>query len=245
MEASGSIEAGVTVEASLGGSTNVGTVTVGGSVEASAQSGLFVEGSLKADQSGLEASGSVADGTMATVGGSAFASDETTGFGAGVGGSVTVKDGAFAEAEVKAGTGGVAVGGEASIGTSVGVDASVTASNRYVSETVGGGVSIGEQFAIGGGGEATYSKGVVTVGVSGDVAALVGLDVDVSASVNVGQVVNDAVSVGNAVAGAGKAIEHVGKDAGHAIEGAGKAAGNAMKDAGKKAGRGFKKAFHL
>ncbi len=241
MEASGSVEAGVAIEASVGGSSTVGTVTVGGSVEASAQSGLFVEGSIKADKSGLEVAGSVADGTMATVGGSAFASDETTGFGAGVGGSVTVKDGAFAEAEIKAGTGGVALSGEASIGTSVGVDASATVSNRYVSESVGAGVSIGEQFAIGGGGEATYSKGVVTVGVSGDVAALVGLDVDVSASVNVGQVVNDAVLV----AGAGKAIEHVGKDAGHAIEKTGKDVGNAMKDAGKKAGRGFKKAFHL
>jgi hypothetical protein len=234
MEASGSIDAGLSVEASTGASTTVGTVTVGGSVEASAQTGLFVEGSVKADKSGLEMSGSVADGTMVSVGGSAFVSDEKTGFGAGASGSVTVKDGAFAEASLVAGTGGVAASGEASIGTSVGVDASVTASNRYVSETVGGGVSIGEQFAIGGGGEATYSKGVVTVGVSGDVAALVGLDVDVAASVNVGVIASDAVVVGNAVAGAGKAVENVAKDT-----------GNAVKNAGKKAGRGIKKKLHL
>jgi hypothetical protein len=234
MKESGSIQAGVAVEASTNGSTAIGTVTVGGSVEASAQTGVFVEGSVKADKSGLEASGSIADGTMASVGGSAFVSDEKTGFGAGVGGSVTVKDGAFAEASLVAGTGGVAASGEASIGTSVGVDGSVTGSNRYVSQTAGAGVSIGEQFAIGGGGEATYSKGVVTVGVSGDVAALVGLDVDVSASVNVGVIVSDAAVVG-------KAVESVSKDAGKAIEGA----GNAMKNAGKKAGRDIKKKLHL
>jgi hypothetical protein len=234
MKESGSIQAGVAADASAGGSTTVGTVTAGGSVEASAQTGVFVEGSVKADKSGLEASGSFADGTKASVGGSAFATDSKTGFGAGASGSVTVKDGAFAEASVKAGKGGVAASGDASIGTSVGVDGSVTGSNRYVSQTAGGGVSIGEQFAIGGGGEATYSKGVVTVGVSGDVAALVGLDVDVAASVNVGQVVNDAVSVG-------KTVENVAKDTGKAVTDA----GNAMKNAGKKAGKDIKKKLHL
>jgi hypothetical protein len=238
MKESGSIQAGVAVEASTGGSTTVGTVTAGGSVEASAQTGVFVEGSVKANKSGLEASGSFADGTTASVGGSAFATDSKTGFGAGASGSVTVKDGAFAEASVKAGTGGVAASGDASIGTSVGVDGSVTGSNRYVSQTAGGGVSIGEQLAIGGGGEATYSKGVVTVGVSGDVAALVGLDVDVAASVNVGVIVSDAVVVGKAVAGAGKAVENVAANAT-------KDAGNAVKNAGKKAGKDIKKKLHL
>jgi hypothetical protein len=241
------MEAGAKVEAGTGGSAQVGGATVSGSVEATAQTGLFIEGSASADKSGLDASFSVADGTMATVTG-------TTGVEMGDGsvsasGTVTVMDGTFVDGSLAAGTGGVAIGGSAAIGTAVGVEGSVTSEGRYNSGTVGSGVSIGEQFAAGGGAEATYSKGVVTVGVSGDVAALIGIDVDVSGSINVRAIASDATKAATIVEHeapkVADAVVSTGKKTGDAIVSGGKTATNAIVSGGKKAGNSIKKAFHL
>jgi hypothetical protein len=65
---------------------------------------------------------------------------------------------------------------------------------------VGAGVSIGEHFEAGGSASATCNHGVVSVGVSGDVAALVGLDVDVGVSVDTKQIAKDGKAVVDAVA---------------------------------------------
>ena len=76
------------------------------------------------------------------------------------------------DAHVSAGDKGVDVGGNVSCGESVGVDGSATVDLREASVTGGAGVSVGEHFAAGGGGQATFEDGQATVGVSGDVAAL-------------------------------------------------------------------------
>jgi len=93
------------------------------------------------------------------------------------------------------GQNGVSAGAEASIGNAVGVDASTTVGLREASGTVGAGVSIGEHLEAGGSGEATFKNGVATIGVSGDVAAIVGLEVDASVSIDTKQIQKDAVVV--------------------------------------------------
>jgi hypothetical protein len=184
------------VEGSAAGSATIGTVEVGASVEGSAQSGLFVEGSIQADKQGLAVGGSFADGTLVEASATVGVSEGVSGAHAEVTGGVTAQEGIFASGSL---------------------EASVTVGNRYVSESAGAGVSIG------GGAKATCHGGVVTVGVSGDVAALVGLKVDVSASVNVGQVA--------------KVVEKPVTDAAHTVD-------KAAKDTGKKISKGFKKTFH-
>lgn len=230
LDASGSFSDGVRVEGSAEGSVVVGTVEIGASVEGSAQSGLFVEGSIVADKQGLAVSGSFADGTLVEASATVGATEATTGAHAEVTGGIVAQEGIFASASLEAGKHGVAAEGDASIGSSVGAEASVTVGNRYVSETAGAGVSIGEQLAIGGGASATYHGGVVSVGVSGDVAALIGLEVDVGASVNVGQVAKDVVTVA-------KVAEKPVTTAVNTVD-------KAAKDTGKKISKGFKKTFH-
>jgi hypothetical protein len=230
LSASGSFSDGVRVEGSAEGSVVVGTVEVGASVEGSAQSGLFVEGSIQADKQGLAVSGSFAHGTLVEASATVGVSEGVSGAHAEVTGGVTAQEGIFASASLEAGKHGVAAEGDASIGSSVGAEASVTVGNRYVSESAGAGVSIGEQLAIGGGAKATCHGGVVTVGVSGDVAALVGLKVDVGASVNVGQVAKDVVTVA-------KVAEKPVTTAVNTVD-------KAAKDTGKKISKGFKKTFH-
>jgi hypothetical protein len=54
---------------------------------------------------------------------------------------------------------------------------------------------VGEHFEAGGSAKATFKHGKATVGVSGDVAALVGLDVDVGVTVNTNQIKKDTTAV--------------------------------------------------
>jgi hypothetical protein len=69
---------------------------------------------------------------------------------------------------------------------------------RGASVTTGAGVSVGNQFAVGGGGQATFDDGVATIGVEGDLAAYVGLDVDLSVSIDTNQVAKDAEAAAKA-----------------------------------------------
>jgi hypothetical protein len=148
--------------------------------------------------------------------------------GVGVGGSVDAyaKSGNEASVAMSVGQNGVSAGAEASVGSCVGVDGEVTVGLREASGTIGGGVSVGEHFEAGGSGEATFNKGVATVGVSGDVAALVGLEVDVSVKVDTNQIVKDskviakesekivntvAPVVNDGVKKAGKEVDKIGK----------------------------------
>lgn len=209
---SGSVELGDTVEVSVETSNTIGGVTISESVSAEAQTGIFMEGSASVTSTDVQASASFSEGEKASVTVTLEASDATTGFGVAAEGTITAQSGTFVDASAQVGAHGVAGDASASIGSSVGVDGSVTESSKYSSITAGAGVSIGEQFSIGGGGEATYSKGVVTVGVSGDVAALVGLDLDVQESVNVGKLAKDAEkavkNTTNTVAKESKSIWH-------------------------------------
>ena len=151
---------------------------------------MSMEGHLVANNTGLDTGASYTDivYTQASVEGSVGADGIV-----GVGSSATVyaKVGTEVEAHVVAGTHGVDVGAEASIGSAVGVDATVTETTRYTEATVGAGVSVGEHFEAGGSAAATCKHGVVDVNVSGDLAAVIGLDVDVGVKVDTNQIVND------------------------------------------------------
>jgi hypothetical protein len=205
-------------------------------VNMEASSGFFSDNKLIVDKDGLTAETSTQYGTKVEISAEGGITDKTTGFGIGGSATATIQSGAFVDASLEAGKNGVAVEGGASIGESAGIEATATGRNRYTEGTVGGGVSIGEQLSIGGGGEATYKDGKLTIGVAGDVAALLGAEVDIKGTVNVGQAVNDTVHVANQLA-------DVSKDAGSAISKAGKDTGKAINKTAKDAGKKMKKAF--
>ncbi len=121
------------------------------------------------------------------------------------------------EAHLSAGANGVAVGGSASTGTFVGVNATNTTGVKEGSLTTGAGVSIGDHFEAGGSGQASMKDGKATIGVSGDVAVLVGLDVDVSLTVDTKQIGKDAKQIGKDVSKATNEANNTAKKAGHEI----------------------------
>lgn len=107
--------------------------------------------------------------------------------------------GTQAETHVSVGDHGIDVNGGMSCGAAVGVDASGTIDLGEVSATTTAGISVGEQFSIGGGAETTIDNGVVTIGVEGDVASYVGVDCDLSVSVDTKQIASDIHNVGKQV----------------------------------------------
>ena len=183
---------------SVSGSASAGNDQANVSIEGYIGVDMGAEAHLQADKSGLDAGAEYHDVAQASATVSGSAQQEGIG---GIGGSATVyaKTGTELEGHVVAGDHGVDVGAGASIGNAVGVDADITCSNRYTSTTAGAGVSIGEHFEAGGSAQATCDHGVVTVGVAGDVAALVGLDVDVAVSVDTKQIVSDGKEAVHAV----------------------------------------------
>ncbi len=196
-----SVELGTKAEASVSTHTTDATTgcTVDASVSVSAQSGVFVDTTLSANKDGLNVATSVEMGDKVEATTEVSITNSLTDTGVSATGTTTVQSGTFVHAGLEAGTHGVAANADASIGSSTGVSGTVTETARYTSTTVGAGVSCGEELSIGGGGEATYKHGVVMVGVSGDVAALVGVNVDVSTSVNVAHVVDDGKVVADKV----------------------------------------------
>jgi hypothetical protein len=196
-----SVELGTKAEASVSTHASDATTgcTVDASVSVSAQSGVFVDTTLSANKDGLNVATSVEVGDKVEATTEVSITNSLTDTGVSATGTTTVQSGTFVHAGLEADTHGVAANADASIGSSTGVSGTVTETARYTSTTVGAGVSCGEELSIGGGGEATYKHGVVTVGVSGDVAALVGVNVDVSTSVNVAHVVDDGKVVADKV----------------------------------------------
>jgi len=186
MDKHAAINESVGVSDETGVSCDNASISIGGSAGVD----MSAEGHLVADNTGLDAGASYKDVayTQASVEGSVGADGIV-----GVSSSATVyaKVGTEVEWHVVAGTHGVDVGAEASIGSAVGVDATVTETTRYTEATVGTGVSIGEHFEAGGSAAATCNHGVVDVNVSGDLAAIVGLDVDVGVKVNTNHIVKD------------------------------------------------------
>ena len=189
------------VEITIENTNTVGSV----SETLEAQTGIFINAEAGVTDTDISVSASLAEGDKASVTVNIEVSDQAT--GCAVNAAVTVQSGVFVDASVQAGAHGIAADANASIGSSVSVDGSVTESNEYSSTTLESGISIGEQLSIGGGGETTYSKGVV----SGDVAAIVGVDVDVSTSVNIRNIASDVVAdsakITHLVAGAKNTIK--------------------------------------
>ena len=147
------------------------------------------------------------------------------------------------EAHISAGANGLAVGGSASSGTFVGVNASNTTTIKEASVTTGAGVSFGEHFEAGGSGEATFKNGKATIGVSGDVAVFVGLEADVSVTVDTKQIQKDAKVVTHEVT---KDVIKVVNDptvkqATHEITNTVKKADEGLKKGGNEISKGFKK----
>jgi len=159
--------------------------------------------------------------------------------GASAGVDAYVQQGMSAEASAQVGDEGVAVSGETFAGTAAGVDATGTIDMGLGSTTATGGVSIGEQVGVGAGGEATYNDGELTIGVSGEAAALVGVDVDLEQSVDVGAVVDTGEAAAKAADDAAKASEKAANDAANAA----KSVGSSASKTAKKTGKSIKKAF--
>lgn len=201
-------------------------------IETQAGIDVSAEAHAHADNTGIAADVRVADVAEAsvTVEGGVGTED------AALEGSATVfaKTGTEVEGHVEAGVHGVDVGAEASIGNAVGIEGEVTESMRYGSVTGGAGVSVGEHFEAGGSAEATFKHGVATVGVAGDVAALVGVDADVSASVDTKPIVTDAKVAAQEAVVAEKAVEQAVVSAGGAVESTAKKAVNSIASGAKK-----------
>lgn len=190
MEVDGSMSASVGAQ--------VGNEYASVGVEASAKTGTVVTADAGLDGNNIYVGGSYSDTTEAhlTVNGQVG----YAGVGVGASADAYVKTGNEAEFSVVAGQNGVAASAGASCGTAAGVDAEATVCLREASVTAGAGVSVGEHFEAGGGGEATFRGGKATIGVSGEVAAVLGVEVDVSLTVDTRQIQKDTTKAANTVA---------------------------------------------
>ena len=226
-------------ETSVSVSTDYASVEVGASVktgtEAEVKAGL-IDNNVVVEMS-------YSDTTEAHV--TASGSVGAEGVGVAVGVDAYAKTGTEASANMSVGQNGVSAGAEASIGNCVGVDAEATVGLREASVTAGAGVNIGEHLEVGGSAGATFDKGVATVSVSGDVAALIGVEADVSVSIDTNQIVKDSVVVAKE---SEKVVNTVVNEAPKVIN----TVTNTVNDTAHKAkkevnkiGKAFKKGFHL
>jgi hypothetical protein len=118
---------------------------------------------------------------------------------ASVGIDAYVVSGNQADAHLYIGNKGFDGSGYVSSGSSVGIDTTSTVNINGSSITTGTGVSIGDQFSVGGGIETTIDNGIVTLGVEGDIASYIGLECDVSLSVDVNELSKNIHHVGNEI----------------------------------------------
>ncbi len=187
-----SIDNSIQASASIGVSNNIASVDIG----ASAKTGTIASASAGLENKNVFVNVEYSDTTEVHV-----TSNITVGsYGLGNSSSIDAyaKSGTELSASASVGKNGVDVNGGLSSGSYVGVDISNTINLREASGTASGGVTFGEHLEIGGGGCATYKDGKATIGVSGDVAAIVGLEVDLAVSVDTHQIqkdVNTAVNV--------------------------------------------------
>lgn len=214
------------VTTEISGGARVGNEETGAGVESSVGIVLIADAHAQADANCFSADVQYTELVQAQVTATGTVEKE----GVGVGGSVTVfaKTGTEVEGHIQAGNHGVDVGASASIGNAAGISAEVSEKARYVGGTVGAGVSVGEHFEAGGSAKATYDNGVITVGVSGDIAAILGLDVDVSVSVDGRQITKDAQQVSKEVEKAVPVVVDTTKSVEKAVEKTAVAAGNAV-----------------
>ena len=106
-------------------------------------------------------------------------------------------------------------------------------------------IKINNHFEAGGSGEATFKDGVATVGVSGDVAALVGLEVDVSVKVDTNQIVSDAKVVAHESEQVVNVVAPVVNQTVNVVNDTVNQTVNKAEKEVNKIGNSFKKAFHF
>lgn len=193
-----------TIEAEAGVSVSDKYASVGASASAKTGTEASASGGLDGNNAYLEASYSDTTEAHITVDGAV----NYEGLGVSVSGDAYAKSGNEALASVEAGQNGLSMAANVSSGSCVGVDGEGTVNLREASATAGAGVSVGEHFEAGGSGEATFKKGKATIGVSGDLAAVVGLEVDVSVTVDTHQIQKDTM---NGIAAGTKATKDTGK----------------------------------
>ena len=201
---SASVDYQNTIEAEAAVSVSDKYASVGASASVKAGTKASASGGLDGNNAYVEASYS--DTTEAHV--TVDAAVNYKGFGGSVSGDAYAKSGNEASASVEAGQNGLSMAANVSSGSCVGVDGESTIDLREASATAGAGVSVGEHFEAGGSGEATFKHGKATIGVSGDLAAVVGLEVDVSVTVDTHQIQKDTMT---GIAEATKATKDTGK----------------------------------
>jgi len=204
------------------------------SVEVSLETGTKASASAGLEDKTVYAEVSYSDVTIAKV--EVAANVEYEGVGAAVSGDVYAKSGTEAEAHGMIGEKGVDIGGSASTGSCVGADASATADLREASVTADGGCSVGtDHFEAGAGGQATFVDGQATIGVSGELAAVVGLDVDLAVTVDMKQIKGDVKEARNIVEEAAKRFtEEAASSEAKAAEALGKEAERVRLEAAKR-----------
>lgn len=217
-------------------SASAGNENAGGTVYASVETGQQANFEAGLDGNNVYVDAGASSMTEAHLGAEGQVSQDAGPIGdvgASAGVDVYVQQGMSAEASAQVGDEGIAVSGETFAGTAVGVDATGTIDMGLGSTTATGGVSIGEQVGVGAGGEATYKDGELTVGISGEAAALVGVDVDLEQSVDVDAVVDTSEAAAKAAEDAAKASQKAADDAAKAADDAAKAAQKTADDAAK------------
>jgi hypothetical protein len=237
MEQSASMDESLTTSGSVSVGNNNANAKIGGSAGIE----LAAEAHLQADATGIDAGASYTEIMQASA--IASGSVEKEGFGVAAETTVYIKTGTEFEGHVVAGDHGIDMGAGASIGNAAGVDAQITESVRYVETTAGAGVSIGEHFEAGGAAQATCEHGVVAVGVSGDVAALVGVDIDIAVSVDTKQIVSDGKEVVHVAETVAPIVQKTADKAVHTVEHAATSTANTVGKGINSAAKSVKKAF--
>jgi hypothetical protein len=212
-------------------------------VEVSVKTGVEASANAGFSDNTISASVEYFEGTEAHATVNASVTSDLAGISAT--GDAYVKAGTEVSANLEVGQHGVAAGAGVSIGNATGVDGEGTVSAGGISTTAGAGVSIGEHLEAGGSAEATFKDGKATVGVSGDVAALVGVDVDVKVSVDTKEVVKDANTVANKTVEVSKDVAHVVTDTAPKVEKAANTFVDQTKKAASSAGKAIKKIFRF
>jgi hypothetical protein len=237
MDQSASVDETLAASGSVSVGNDNANAQIGGVVEIK----FAAEEHLQADATGIDAGASYTEVIQASA--SASGSVEKEGFGVAAETNVYIKTGTELEGHVVAGDHGVNIGAGASIGNAAGVDAQITESARYIEATAGAGVSIGEHFEAGGSAQATCEHGIINVGVTGDIAALIGVDVDVAVNVDTKQIVSDGKQVVHAVETFTPVVQKTADIAVHNVEHVATSAAHTISNGVSGATKSVKKAF--
>ncbi len=229
------IDNSISAEASVIVGNNNASIEAGASIK----TGTVASASAGLDGKNIYVDVSYSDTTEAHI--TVDSNTNYHGVGGSISGDAYAKVGNEVSANLSVGDKGVNIGAGASTGSCVGVDGQGTVNMRGVSGTAGAGVSIGDHFEVGGGGQATYEKGKVTVGVNGDVAALIGAEVDLNVTIDTKQIQHDAIAVANEALKIEHQVENIAKDSSHTVTNTTKKATNEIKKVGNDVKKAFKK----